>query len=195
MRKHLLFMTVLIVAILFPLVLSGQSFNVNRVQNFVQKSVAQPGASNVLSQKDQVMFQIGGTISKNLSLYGEAGNSLMSEPDVTWQNRSAQLENADFSVTDIGVGISYYFMPSNIYLSTTLTMSKNKIKADEIEEAETEAGLGIYLSAGKEWWVSNRWGLGFAIFGNFSQSRDKGNGVEYNVTNRVFAVLFSATFD
>jgi len=48
---------------------------------------------------------------------------------------------------------------------------------------------------GKEWWVSNRWGLGVAIFGSFSQSKDKGDGVEYTIKNRAFGVLFSATFD
>jgi hypothetical protein len=140
-------------------------------------------------------FQIGGVVSRNLGLYGEVGGFVMSEPDVTWQGHSGQLKNTDFSVTDIGAGISYYFMPSNIYLSATLTMSRNTLKAEGIGEAQTEAGLGVYLSAGKEWWVSNRWGLGVAIFGSFSQSKDKGDSVEYTIKNRAFGVLFSATFD
>nr|MBC8278674.1 hypothetical protein [FCB group bacterium] len=75
----------------------------------------------------------------------------------------------DMSINDFGVGISYYIMPTNIFLSGSITMSKDRIKTknddDQTEtEATTESGLGFYLSAGKEWWVSDKWALGCAVF-------------------------------
>jgi hypothetical protein len=140
-------------------------------------------------------FQIGGALSRNLHLYGEVGAFAISNPDVTWQGLSGTIQNTDVSVTDIGAGISYYFMPVNIYLASTLTISQNRIKIQGLGEATSEAGPGIYISAGKEWWVSDRWGLGVAIFGSFSRSKDKGDGLEYDIKNRAFGVLFSATLD
>jgi hypothetical protein len=140
-------------------------------------------------------FQIGGAVSKNLLLYGEFGGLVITEPEFTWQGVTGNLENTDLSVLDIGGGITYYIMPANIYLSTTLTFSRDRIEVEGLGDAETNAGLGVYLSIGKEWWVSNRWGLGIALFGSFSNAKDKSDGVEYDVKNQAFGVLFSATFD
>ncbi len=145
-------------------------------------------------------IQIGGSVSENLILFGEIGGANFSEPTVTWKGDEGMLTGYDVSINDYGVGISYYIMPSNIFLSGSFSLSKDRIKTkdDEAEtktEATTESGLGFYLSAGKEWWVSDKWALGCALFAQISNATDKGPSGEYPVKNSVFGIAFSATFD
>lgn len=142
-------------------------------------------------------FQIGGTVATNLVLFGEMGAFVISDPEMEWHTITGTTENVDLSISDIGAGLSYYFMPSNIYLSGTFTLSRDKIEAKENGiTGSTEMGFGMYLSVGKEWWVSADWGLGVAGFGYFSQTTDKdvSSNQEYTVKNTVFGVVFSATY-
>jgi hypothetical protein len=141
--------------------------------------------------------QIGGTVATNLVLFGEMGAFAISDPSMEWQTISGTTENVDLSISDIGAGLTYYFMPSNIYLSSTVTLSRDRIELKDLDRAaSTEMGFGIYLSVGKEWWVSSDWGLGVAGFGYYSQTTDKDENSqnEYTVNNSVFGVVFSATY-
>lgn len=68
----------------------------------------------------------------------------------------------------------------------------NRIKfGDNETESGTERGLGWYLSLGKEWWVSDNWGLGVAGFTYTSKSTYPAEGS--HVHNTVFGLTFSAT--
>jgi hypothetical protein len=145
-------------------------------------------------------IQIGGSVSENLIVFGEVGGANFSEPTITWKGDEGLLTGKDMSINDFGVGISYYIMPTNFFLSGSITMSKDRIKTkndnDQTEtEATTESGLGFYLSAGKEWWVSDKWALGCAVFAQISNATDKSSTGEYSVKNSVFGIAFSATFD
>ena len=142
-------------------------------------------------------FQIGGTVATNLVLFGEMGAFVMSDPEMEWQTLSGTAENVDLSISDIGAGLSYYFMPSNIYLSGTFTISRDRIELKDLNRSgSTQSGFGMYFSIGKEWWVSADWGLGVAGFGYFSQTTDKdaSSNQEYTVKNTVFGIVFSATY-
>ena len=141
-------------------------------------------------------FQIGGSIASNLILFGELGAFSMSDPDIDYGEYTQAYADIELSITDYGVGLTYYFMPSNIYVSGTLTFSKNRLSIRAMDvTGETEMGYGGYLSAGKEWWVSGDWALGVAGFYYFSEVTDKANdGTEYPVSNSVVGIVFSATY-
>jgi len=63
-----------------------------------------------------------------------------------------------FTIFSISVGVSYYFMPQNIYLSTVF-----QIPEVNNEDSYTQMGFGLQSSIGKEWWVSKNWGIGLAL--------------------------------
>ena len=141
-------------------------------------------------------FQIGGSIADNLILFGELGGFSVTNPEAEYGEYSDALSDVELQITDYGGGLTYYFMPSNIYVSGTITLSKNRLNVRALEvTGETEMGYGAYLSAGKEWWVSGDWALGVAGFYYFSEVTDKDvGGTEYPVSNTVFGVVFSATY-
>lgn len=157
-----------------------------------------PGSDMILTGLASVFrFQIGGSISDNLVLFGELGGFIISDPEVDYGENSGALEDTDLSISDFGGGLTYYFMPSNFYISGTFTLSKNEIKIRPLNVVgETEMGYGAYLSVGKEWWVSADWGLGVAGFYYFSNTTDKEavSDKEYPVSNSIFGVVFSATY-
>jgi hypothetical protein len=144
-------------------------------------------------------IQLGGSISKNLILFGEFGVISISEPDVTWMNEEAALTGTDLSVNDYGLGLSYYLMPSNIFISGSLNISKNTIEINNTDDedattGETDSGLGFYLSVGKEWWVGDKWAIGGAIFTQISNTKDSGPD-ENPISNQYFGIAFTVTYD
>jgi hypothetical protein len=107
-------------------------------------------------------FALGGALTRNLILFGELVQSIALDPKVEVGDMSATAEDASATLIGIGAGLAYY-MDNNLYLSGTLAFSQISIQdADNDEVGDTEFGPGLSLVLGKEWWVSDNWGLGLA---------------------------------
>jgi hypothetical protein len=137
---------------------------------------------------------IGGAIAENLILHAEALVIGTHEPDFEQKGASynSRYDSADF--TGIGPGLTYYFMPVNLYLSGTLAIVQAHYH--DGRDLRTRDGLGLSLMVGKEWWVSANWGLGIAarLFGGAMKDRDiVDDHSRWNAGS--FAVLFSATYN
>lgn len=142
-------------------------------------------------------FQIGASIAENLILFGEMGGLAITRPTLEIGSASENIEGSTVSVTDIGAGLTYYFMPSNFYICSSIVMAQNKFELQSrYSSVATKSGPGIYLSAGKEWWVSADWGLGVAgfIYTSKSSFDYMGSDDTYDVNNTAFGVVFSATY-
>ena len=63
-------------------------------------------------------------------------------------------------------------MPANVYVSGAIGASILSIKNNN-KTNETDSGFGINLLVGKEWWVSQDWGVGVAAQLMFSRVSDK----------------------
>ena len=58
--------------------------------------------------------------------------------------------DAELTISNVGIGSTFYFMPINVYFSSSFTLAKGAVEFDG-EELDTDNGLGIYLAIGKEW--------------------------------------------
>lgn len=141
-------------------------------------------------------LQVGHEIADNLVLFGEYGVFTMEKPDMNWQGETVSEADAEVAIVELGVGLTYYFMPINIYLSGSLTLSGNSIDLKG-EEAETGGGLGGYFAVGKEWWISENWGIGVALFAYYGTAEVENKDLDetYDVSNRVFGIAFTATYN
>lgn len=123
-----------------------------------------------------INLAIGGIIAKNLALHGTVWGWITSDPDVTEGSVTIPLNGfADFSA--FGGGITYYFMPANIYLSGSVgvgTLSLDGDIAGIDVTGETDLGPAFDITIGKEWWVGTSWGLGVALSGGFHSVKDGG---------------------
>jgi hypothetical protein len=142
-------------------------------------------------------FQIGGAVKENLILFADLGGFAMTDPDLEYAGSTASSNDLDVTASGIGGGVSYYFMPANVYVSGSVLASVNSMTFDG-EDSESEWGPSLFLSVGKEWWVGNRWGLGVAALlelGRTKDKRDPTTSEQPDITTRMFGLAFSATMN
>ena len=145
-----------------------------------------------------IRFQVGGTVAENLILYGEFGGVMQFDPDLEYMGQSGTATDVTVSTFDLGGGITYYWMPSNIYFSISLLTSQATFEYKNIK-GESQFGFGINGMIGKEWWVGEQWALGAALYGYYCTMKDEGSidGVNYSsdINSYSIGVMFSATYN
>jgi hypothetical protein len=105
----------------------------------------------------------------------------------------------DLNLYGFGAGLAYYFPSLNIYVAGAISgISADLTPTDSSSTAMgmplTKTGPGLELLVGKEWWVSDNWGLGLA--GEMLQSwmTDTGDSsVRWHAAS--YNILFSATYN
>ena len=141
-------------------------------------------------------FQIGGEIAENLNAFGEVGAITIDNPKVKVAGKSYDTEETLASNSDFGAGLTYYFMPINIYVSGSILASKAQLEYKEgskTTKGESDMGLGLFLTTGKEWWIDIDWALGASIYAAYSNVPDKGDD-KVTIKTTTFGIAFSATF-
>ncbi|HCT30078.1 MAG TPA: hypothetical protein DIW31_04975 [Bacteroidales bacterium] len=145
----------------------------------------------------QFDFKIGGAVSENFILHASLISSSIPGPKVSGGGESTTLSN-NLSIGEsmIGGGFTYYFMPANFFISSsigsgnfTIIDSKNDINIS------TKRGLSLQLKVGKEWWVSKNWGLGISLTYGKTKLTNKADGIEEKLNSSRFGILFNATFN
>jgi hypothetical protein len=140
-------------------------------------------------------FAIGGMVAPNLAVHGTLWGWSMEEPDLEitipgYGSESGRVSGTAM-MTAIGAGVTYYFMPVNMYASGSVGIGTLEFTEDN--ESKTDSGPALDLTVGKEWWVGNSWGLGLA--GGFSYHSLPEKDVDENWSGTSFALRFSATFN
>lgn len=128
---------------------------------------------------------VGGFVSPGLALHLTIMSWTLDEPSVDYGILSTTIPT-ELSMTAIGGGLTWYILPSGLYLSTSLGAGQLSIG-----NAESDRGLAFDLSLGKEWWVSDRWSLGFA--GGIGMHSIGEPGLEDDWQGASFALRFSAS--
>jgi hypothetical protein len=143
-------------------------------------------------------FKIGGAVKENLILHGTMISTMLSGPSVKSSYGGTGKAGDNISITEnmlIGGGLTYYIMPSNLFLSGSLGLGNYSITDTDNSSVNgtTNSGFSMQLKVGKEWWVSRRWGLGIALtYGKTFVDNTAGN--EKLNSNR-FGILFNATLN
>ena len=133
---------------------------------------------------------IGAMVAPNLAIHGTIFGWLLSDPDVKLDGMSGSL-SGDLDMTAFGGGVTYYFMPVNLYVSGSLGAGSLSGSGDI--DGETDTGLALDVTAGKEWWVGDGWGLGAAAAFEYQSFPD--GDIDGNWSGPAFAVRFSATMN
>jgi hypothetical protein len=136
---------------------------------------------------------VGGPVSENFILGGHLW--VVGSISPTIQQGSVEVgTNDDTSSTLVGIGLNltYYLMPANVYLSATPSLTRLGLTWNGVS-GSSEAGFGMHLALGKEWWVSEHWGLGLAGQFMFSSNDDRNGGP--HISSLAGALALSATFN
>ncbi len=145
-------------------------------------------------------LDVGGALSDEIVLHGRLSDFVMVDPNVKVDGVSTgTATDSSLAALLLAPAVSYYFMPVNVYLTGAVGLSWLSIKDPSGDSASTSAGFGLNFDVGKEWWVSDDWGLGVAGRFWFSHVATKNNSsptatVKYTDDFIAAGVLFSATY-
>ena len=148
----------------------------------------------------QFDLKIGGAIKENLFLHATITSNSMMGPSITYNGLSQKAsDKVSLGEVMVGAGITYYIMPSNIYLTGSLGLGSFSITNEETNSiGSTNKGFSMQLGIGKEWWVSKKWGLGVELtYGktNLTNSPGSSSIISEQLDSNNLGILFSATFN
>jgi hypothetical protein len=113
----------------------------------------------------QYDVKIGAVVSEdeNLILSLDAIGRAISAPSWTLDD-TAVYSTSSVSASDAmyGIGITKYFMPSNMFVSGTFGLGKFQINYAN-SKVTSHSGFAFQLKGGKEWWVSDDWEFGISV--------------------------------
>lgn len=135
----------------------------------------------------------GGAIYENWILYGEASSSI-AIPEIPVKSRASR----DLIALGMyALGVARYFVPSNWYVSGAVGAAKGAASKKNPNDASTSDvggwGVGGDFAVGKEWWVSDNWGLGIALQTYLAATQ--GHAGDGPWTFLSIAAQFSATYN
>ena len=112
-------------------------------------------------------IDVGAGLTDTLSVQARLGQTSFFGPQRKIDGIEVELdEGRNLSVTLFGAGITYHFMPINLYVTAIGGLSDLRItdgqNPDEYDEDEATVGFGMNLDVGKEWWVVPQTGIGVA---------------------------------
>ena len=137
-----------------------------------------------------VNIAIGGIVAPNLALHGTLFGASMTDPDFAI-NGATGVVNGDITMAGLGVGLTYYIMPANIYVSGSI--GSGTMELDSFVDARTDRGPMLDVTVGKEWWVGEKWALGVAVGLQAHKFGESGMDESWSGTSK--AIRFSATMN
>jgi len=139
---------------------------------------------------------VGGAISENFVLGFQAWDGIASKPTVELTGAGSATANGSAAVVGYGLLLNWYLQPSNVYLYATPSATRLALTNDSGgATANSEWGFGLRLGVGKEWWVSDHWGLGVTAWYAYSSNKDSSASGAPTWTTNAFGVNFSATYN
>jgi len=138
-----------------------------------------------------INLAIGGALKENFLLHGTIWGWAVSGPDVE-SGGVTETVDANLTMSGVGIGFTWYVMPVNVYFSPSVGLANLSVERDNVT-VSTDAGFGLDLTVGKEWWVSDGWGLGLA--GGFSWHAVGDGTVDEVWSGPGLGLRFSATMN
>ena len=136
---------------------------------------------------------MGAAVSEDWILGGDIWGVSAFSPTASAGGQSAA-SHQTLTLSGLGLNLTHYFMPDNFYISFSpslvLLYATNQ---NEGLAGETSPGFGARLLIGKEWWVSDHWGLGLAGEAFFGANKEKGGGPTWFSVGG--GLVFSATYN
>jgi hypothetical protein len=137
---------------------------------------------------------VGGSLTESFSLAGHLWG--LSEPSPTFSSGSSSVtpDNTTAGMGALGLEANWYLMPANVYLSVTLGLSNLSLQVGSVT-AKTDVGFAGQFAVGKEWWVSDEWGIGVAGQLDFAANKDSDTSTSPTWSTLAGMLVFSATYN
>lgn len=135
---------------------------------------------------------IGAVVKENLAVHATLGGWGLVDPKVEFNGEEEVATDTSMIMTMVGAGFTYYFGPSNVYLTASVGASTLSFEFEGDSE-DSDTGVAFDVGLGKEWWVGDRWGLGVSATVGYHSVPPGDAGSNFKGPS--FAVRFSATLN
>ena len=147
-----------------------------------------------------ISVDVGGAVTRDLVLFGRLRGAWLISPAL--RIGGDEVPGSDGRLVDqglFGAGLNYYVMPLNLYFGGALGFAsveavRTRSNGEDVRDS-SRIGFGIDLDVGKEWWVSDNWGLGVALKFSLSSVPASEDRPRHSIFGGGFlALLFTATY-
>jgi len=136
-------------------------------------------------------FAAGSALSENSILAFHFWDVVVKDPSVS-VGGSTGTSNGSISLFALGPEYTVY-SKENYYFSISPSLSRLSTESSG-SSGDTNWGFALRTAVGKEWWVSDHWGLGVASHFSMSFNEDSGSNPP-TWSTFAFTVAFSATYN
>lgn len=166
----------------------GPGFATTSVENDFAKATYSGGSGDV-------NLAIGGIVTDNVAIHATLGGWSVFGPDVELKSDAGSIsgtaEDATLRMSLLGPGATVYFA-DNFYFSGSLCAAF--LTAEENgDSSDSDTGVAVDLTVGKEWWASRSWGLGVA--GGVGLHSIPLKDSDNSFTGASLGIRFSATYN
>ncbi len=145
-------------------------------------------------------FAIGGSVADGVILAGHLWGMSATSPTITANGQGGSVSDTYLGFAAIGPEFDYYLMPANFFLGATLALSRVTLQTGGRLTSggtnySTQVGVAGQLAVGKEWWVSDSWGLGLKGEVTITANKDHSSSNSPTWLGFAFAIGFSATYN
>lgn len=136
---------------------------------------------------------LGGAVAPNLILGGHLWAVGASQPTFKRNGNTLQSYNDDAaSLGAFGLNVTYYLMPYNVYFQATPSVAAVSMKQAGVKW-DSKSGFAIRIAVGKEWWLSDNWGLGLDL--QYAHASTDMKDVPVTFATNWFGLALSATYN
>jgi len=141
-----------------------------------------------------VDLKIGYAFEENLIVHGDLISINSISVDVTADGHPIGTISGDNSASMIifGAGCTYYFLPSDFFISGTLGGSSftiNKVNSSE----STDIGFGLNAKLGKEWRISRKWNIGISMGISYAKVNNEADYMTEKLNGTSLGLLLNAS--
>jgi hypothetical protein len=135
----------------------------------------------------------GASVTERIAVYASLYDSIASSPSARRSN-DVVTEAGSIAALGGGLGAEYFFMPLNASVGARLGLERFvRRDSDDSPTALSSWMPGLTLTAGKQWWLSDNWGVGGVLQLHWSTPLD---AVSVDAFSTLWVVLgLSATYN
>jgi hypothetical protein len=125
-------------------------------------------------------LQIGAALSEHWIVAADLSGTSVFEPTLKMGDTEVKtVSDVSWTTGYLGAMVAYYVMPLDLHVGGGIGLLRMALDVPGMDLQRSKFGAAAKLAIGKEWWVSDRWGIGVdleSIAGAVPDDTVSGNG-------------------
>jgi hypothetical protein len=155
------------------------------------------GTSSAYGGAGVLGLAVGGAVAENVVLFGEIWGMSAVNPRLRFEGSTTTLQDSSLNYGGVGLGIGTFVMPAHVYLAVSVDLTRLGISNNDGSNSysNSDVGLAVTATLGKQFWLSRYAGLGLSVTAIGGGNRDN-NTDSNSATYRTFTAYgaLSLTF-